>query len=389
MTKEQAYFLRVIKDFLGNEKTIPEKELNWTEIYEIAQKHQLGGIVFCQCKAFLPESVRPLFEKAYVACLFYYMAREEALQRISSTFQEAGIPYFIVKGDEVAKYYPAPALRTMGDQDIVIKGEDRQKANDIMLKLGYTKTTYWNNKEMGFSKDAIGIELHDHLIYEQIINRTPLEAFFENYWPYVKDGKLDVSFHFLYLLLHLRKHFMNSGVGFRMFIDLAVMSAKEPDLDWPWITARLDELDMLAFASCCFAFIREWFGIPSPLNEKRLDAGFYEDATAAVFANGVFGYDNKENNINEAVNVARQGGVPIISMTKRAVSFVFPSYSMMKNNENYHFIKGKAWLLPAAWIYRIYRAIQMVLGGRRNVLFHFSSSEELKKRDEFLKKWGL
>lgn len=389
MKKEQEYFLKILGNHLTNQRTDYMAGLDWTEILHYSKDHQLGGIVYYQCKSFIPRDVRPAFEKMYASDLYYYVVRKEAMKDISLALHASGISFYLVKGSIIDQYYPVPALRTMGDLDFVIHTDDRLKTCEIMQNLGFDKITYWDNKELGFTNQLIGVEIHDHLIYQQVINQPALEEFFENHWTYVRDGKLDNSFHFLYLLLHLRKHFLNTGIGFRMFMDLALMESKELSLNWQWIRDCLHELGLLEFATKCFAFINCWFGIPSPLEEKITDKEFYELATKTVFANGVFGFNNTENRINEAVNIARKGNNPQIQMMKRAVLQVFPPYSMMMNNEKYHFAKKKIWLLPAAWLYRIIRSIRMVLQGRRRVFFRFASKEQLKTRDGYLKKWGL
>ena len=39
------------------------------------------------------------------------------LEQIEKAFTEVQIPYYIVKGSEIARLYPVPALRSMGDTD--------------------------------------------------------------------------------------------------------------------------------------------------------------------------------------------------------------------------------------------------------------------------------
>ena len=61
--------------------------------------------------------------------------------------------------------YPVPAFRTMGDLDIVMSSEDRERAYEPMTQLGYQLKE--SGYERHYSKANISLELHDHLVYEQ------------------------------------------------------------------------------------------------------------------------------------------------------------------------------------------------------------------------------
>lgn len=137
------------------------------------------------------------------------------------------------------------------------------------------------------------------------------KAFFNDCWKYVEDGAVDPSFHFLFLLLHLRKHFINMGVGFRQFMDVAVLEREE--LNWPWIEKKLRELELWAFAEKVFALNEVWFGVAPPLGIEPVDQSFIGEATELILRNGVFGFDNKENKHNVAVNIVKSEGSSFIA----------------------------------------------------------------------------
>lgn len=146
------------------------------------------------------------------------------------------MPYFVIKGPEIAEYYPVPALRTMGDVDIVVK--DRSVAHEVMIKQGFTNITKLSDREWQYYKMNMEFELHDRLVYKELINMDLQEVFFNDFWKYVENNKIDLNFHFVFLIYHLKKHFMNSGVGFRQFVDLAVL-IKNAELNWDWIEITL------------------------------------------------------------------------------------------------------------------------------------------------------
>ena len=45
----------------------------------------------------------------------------------------------LMKGSVVQESYPVPALRSMGDIDIIIHTEDREKTDAVMQAEGYSR----------------------------------------------------------------------------------------------------------------------------------------------------------------------------------------------------------------------------------------------------------
>ena len=349
MTKEKSFFIQLITDHLTKSPTEPCGDMGWYEIFELAKLHQVEGIVFYQCKTFIPEEMRGLFESAYYSTLYNYSARQYALKQILSSLEEKGIPCFLIKGLEVSLYYPRPALRTMGDLDVVVHREDRPEVHKILLACGFKNISHLYDREWQYYKDSLEYELHDRLVYHEVVTQDEHEAFFNECWKYVHNGKLDASFHFLFLILHLRKHLLNEGVGFRQFIDVALMAQNEGGLDWDWIAL----------------------------------------ATESIFANGVFGFNNADNSKNAAVNAARKAKWRKLAMFKQVGEYILPSYESLRNHEKYSYLKGKPFLLPFTWIHRLFRNRTQFKIAKKNIDMHLASDQVISRRDDYLRNWGL
>lgn len=380
MTTEQFFFLSVLSDHLHRKLTAIPATLNWNEISSIAKSHQVEGIIYYQCK-------QPSLLPGYSSTLFYYTNREKTISALTKRLSDEGIEHFIIKGASVATYYPVPFLRTMGDTDLVVQRENRGRTNEIMLELGFQNQSCFDDREWVYYKGNMEFELHDYLVYTEDVNQDKHVAFFNDFWKYVHDGELDPNFHFLFLLLHLRKHLMNSGVGFRQFMDVAVMM--QQDLDWNWIAEQLRELELLDFCQTVMGLIKKWFDISAqvPFLTKEISEGFCEEATDAVFKNGVFGFDNVENNNNVVINANLSGKSGLVV----AIHRLFPSYKTLCTVPHYSFLRGKPWLLPVAWLYRIARTAAQ--GKTKNrmkfIADSFVDREKIEKRNEELKQWGL
>ena len=392
MNLEQSFFLKLLSDHLNRRLTnISSENIDWRLILHYAQIQQVEGIIFSQCKSFLPNDVRIQFQEKYSASLFYYANREYYVKAIIKSLKANQINFFIIKGFPVASLYPIPALRTMSDTDLVVQTKDRRRVNDILLSQGYINTSHRKNREWIYYKDKYELELHDRLIYNEAINSVIHEDFFGNAWDYVHNAVLDWNYHFLFLILHLRKHLMNCGVGFRQFLDIAVVTNNCRDLDWDWIEEKLVKLNLIDFSKIVFALNESWFDIKSPIHISTLDSTFYERVTEQVFNNGVFGFENEENKANVVINNARKSKNAKKYMFTTAFHTLFPSYSKMITVPEYSFLRGKGWLLPFVWIYRIIRGVKHSNFSRNVIIVKssFVSNETLEQREEYLRQWGL
>lgn len=391
MIEEHTIFIKLLSDHLAGKKSEDTANADWSILTSLAKAHQVEGIVFYQCKNYMPSEVYSLFERKFSSTVYYYKNRERVWQNVYHTLNDKGIPVLSIKGLEIANYYPVPSLRTMGDLDILVHLEDKEKAGDLLEQLGFIIKERNPYYDWQCSFNGLLFELHHNLLYQEAATRNAQAVFFNDYWNYEKDGRLDWSFHFLYLIAHLRKHLMNKGVGFRLFMDLAVVIQKVSTLDWLWIEEKLNELEMLRFAQTCFALINYWFGISAPIEYSDLDTHFLEETTEKILTNGVFGFQDRNNDINNTINQLNNNGrVVFISRIKLFWKMLFPSYHNMANCSHYKFIRDRAWLLPVAWVYRIYRMIMGKTTSANTIIQRIMTPKnEINKREAELKKWGL
>lgn len=397
MTNEQTFFLQILADHLNRRQTAPRENIDWATMLTFAQNHQVNGIIYYQCKRFLPDEVKKRLEKKYGSELFYYYRRLELYEQVKNAFSAAQIPFFTVKGLTVAQLYPFPALRTMGDCDIVVHTEDKEKAHAVLMELGFENEAKGGNEWVYF-KDKLEFELHDHLLYVETSNTEASRkltdaAAWQKAAP-TDDGtcyELDWSFHFLFLFLHLKKHFIHYGVGFRQFMDLAVVF-QHCELDWTWLQETLEELSLWSFFQICIALINRWFETASPFEPKQLDASFYEEAKEKIFANGVFGFDDVTNHESRRANdILWHRGPRWLARMKVLLGNVFPPYRVMRYVTFYAFVDRRPWLLPFAWIYRFFRSFRYRLTANGKALLNESMipNEIIDVRKEALAKWGL
>lgn len=403
MTAEQQFFIRLLADHIRQRPTCPEKDdLDWKKILHYTQEQALPGLVYVQTRGFFkdnPDAAPDVAEKlrsGFYSDIYLYANRNAELKEIAR--QCAGIPLVLIKGSVVQDYYPVPALRSMGDVDVVIHPEDRKKTDAVMLGEGYGKMVD-NHAVWTYEKDHIVFEIHDHMFYEYLANDVDYREYFDQVWNHVHllEGADNIfvpeeNFHFLYLITHLAKHITNKGMGFRAFLDFAFIVQKAGKrMDWQWIQAELEKLKLLQFTKTCVAFCQRWFDVQMPVETAGLDERFYAEVTAKMFNDGIFGLENEQNVAAHSAKEIRRSKEPYwLSAVKLTVHRLFPPYKDMQLVPWYRFVDGRPWLLPAAWVYRwFYTATHKFKESRDMLTEPYKKRTVIEKRQKMISNWGL
>ena len=402
MTNEQKYFLNILKQHLNHESSALHGGIDWDEMLAIAGRHNVEGIIYMQCRKFLPD--RTAFEKRYAAQIYYSKMREQMTTHLKKTL--AGNDFLLLKGAVVADLYPIPLLRTMGDVDVLIHPEERAAVHEKLLKAGFIleleSSSVWV-----YHYGASHVEVHDNLIHASL-GGDQARAYFENVWKYTKNGDLDWDFHFLFMIQHLKGHLVSSGVGFRQFMDIAIVTEKV-NLNWKWILEEAKKIGLERFVLTVLAMNQRWFGIVpkskvwnEEAGEKKMkadaftlklpqiDDDFYERATSKIFKDGVFGHENEENqNIDVSRVMMYEGGS--IHTAKRKLFFrqLFPQYYTMCRLPYCRYVRRSKLLLPAAWVHRIFYRFFNSRHRRGFIDRVFISGNDVKQRKDLLDEWGL
>ena len=381
LSQTQSLFLSILADHLNGRTTTLPSEYDEAELLKYARQQQCEGIVYCQTHL-------PSLHQAFAITTYCSVNRQKLLQKIHDVFAERNIPYILFKGTEVARLYPVPALRTMGDSDILVRLEDKKRAHEALLSVGVQGNASQDG-EWYYKCGNIHFELHHRLLYDEAVNLPKLKAWTDSVWEHssTEDGikySIEPEYNLVYLLIHLRKHLMNRGVGFRQFMDITVTARQELDRDK--VNGYLNELELTQFAVNCFSLCRRWFDVSLPMSAEISDE-FLVTATEKIFAGGVFGFadeNNKGNSINFQLQNRRRKDV--------FLGNIFMPYSHMRKLLGFSFLDGKPYLLPVAWAYRIVRIIKerRTKKAASNMFAPLTiSNVKISEREIYLKQWGL
>lgn len=372
------YFIQILKDFILEKESEDLENADWEHIGKYARLHQVEPI-------FYKQTHKQEFQKAFAAQAYFYINRCELIDELRAALKD--FEFVFVKGLEIAKYYPCPELRTMGDSDLLVHSYDKTAIHKMFIQLGYSFSDY-HEEESKYKKYSIEIEMHDKLLHILGDDENSFR-FFGQVWHYVHNGELDWNFHMIYLLKHLSRHMLTGGVGFRQFMDIAILTQKLT-LDWNWVEHELEKINLLRFSKTVFELNNIWFEVKPPIAVDELDSMFVKDATKRIYECGVFGHTSIDKDIVSIANNVKNGNKPFwVVKISFFLNHMFPSYNTMIQNEFCQYLRNRRLLLPVAWIHRWIRYSTNEKKKKKLLKNLLSSNKDIMQRNDYLSNWGL
>lgn len=394
MNKEYEIFINLISSYINNiyKKDINAIPINWVEIYKLAKLHGLGGLLYLSLtnsKLCDDAVIMDKFKQMFLILATKSMVQEATTLKLIDILNKNQIRHILFKGFVLKDYYPDKEVRTMGDIDIVIDEVNQQKVHDILISNGFVFDEFASHKDVrNYNKNNVCFEIHTSVVEENFLVGVD---FIEYYKDCFGKASLINSFtyefkpenHLIYLIVHMAKHFRDSGCGVRMVLDIALIIKKQCDsLNWDYLKAELEKLKLLRFAKTIFSLCLVWFGINSPFSVSDLDLSSVE---SYIMQGGIFGYENKNY---DAIRLNRNNE-NLIKRIVNLIGYIFPGYEHLKRR--YVWMENiPKYLLPIAWIkYWWFRGIENkenVFGRIKNAIV---SNDDAAFHNEMMKTVGL
>ena len=237
VSKQHQIFFDFLRFIVGSTKEIPDslKEVDWKELYAIAKKQCLVGVIFDGIKKLPAEHVG--MEKEL---LLQWMAESQMLEKtnvrlndaaiqVSEWFRKKGFRTCILKGQGNALMYPNPYSRTPGDIDIWVEGGDKRVISFVSSISPHEKACYHHIEFPSYK----GVEVEVHYRPSFLLcfwHNRKLQKYYER----VKEEQFShrvmlgeqgeiaiptVEFNLIFQLTHIYAHLMNEGIGLRQLLD--------------------------------------------------------------------------------------------------------------------------------------------------------------------------
>lgn len=383
MNREETLFITLLSDYINEKKTSVCGFFDFDILYKIAARHQLVPIIYYQIKRM--EGDIDKFKKDYFFQIYQYAQRNILNSELESCISE--YDYAFMKGKVVGSLYPTPELRTMVDTDVLIHEKDRQDIQTKLSQQGFVEKENYNGVWV-CSKNGLTFEIHESLI-EDKLEKKKYVKYFDKVWDYYSDHEIKWEYHLVYIIMHLRDHFIGRGVGIRQFMDVAVIT-KKLNLDWKWIETELDKINLLGFAKKVFYLNECWFDIASPFSTTDINEEFVGEATDLILSYGTFGNVREDTPGYWIVKYATEKNISFnAAKRKLRIALIFPSYKVMQSLPRYAYLRRNKILLPVAWIHRF--IIETSNGKRRETFIHrtFQHEDTSLKRLQIMEDWEL
>lgn len=343
MNHTQRGVLNLIRSALtGKPFPLPEAFV-LAEAEDLIVKHQIVGLAYegaVLCGIPKDDPVMLRFFQRYYQLTIRSNIQWSALQKVFAAFEENGIDYLPVKGSVLKAHYPKPALRAMGDADVLIRMEQYDAIRELMPQLGYTEDPPYYH-ELPWSSKALHLELHKSLIPEY---HTVEHAFFSNTWDqavHTGGHRWDQSPEdaFLFIFAHYAKHYRGGGIGIRQLVDIWVWMQAYSALDMVTVETGLHQLGFLEFYRNTLQMLQSWFS-DSPETERT---NFMTDY---IFSSGSWG-TRERHNISHALRNSKIAGSSRGGRWMLFWTALFPSLRVMQIW--YPFLKKYPWQMPVFW----------------------------------------
>ena len=237
MLKQQKIFFDFLRFCIGSAKEIPSslKEADWKELYRIAQKQCLVGILFDGIQKLPPAEVgvsKDLLLQWMLQCQMLEKANvrlNDAAIQVSEWFRKKGFRTCILKGQGNALLYPNGLHRTPGDIDIWVEGSDKRVISFVRSISPHEKACYHHIEFPSYK----GVEVEVHYRPSFLLcfwHNRKLQKYYER----VKEEQFShrvmlgeqgeiaiptVEFNLIFQLTHIYAHLMNEGIGLRQLLD--------------------------------------------------------------------------------------------------------------------------------------------------------------------------
>lgn len=368
--------LQIFVDGAAGKKTVLDKEVNPDELLNLAKEH---NIYYSVLEAMLisdivsdeehREAHKKTVKNIQLTSYFKHLKYAEILK----VFENNNIPYALLKGYSVARYYKNPYTRLSGDTDVLINKVDEKKALKILKEYGFElvelstsemKHSVLNHPELGV------MELHVALY-----NKKTQQLWFED------DGckwQVDLAFsklekipfddmyyytlppdeNIMFLFEHNVKHFISGGTSIRALMDFFLVYISDKKINHALFYDKVRKMNLEKLFHAMIATIERFMpfeGIDVPFYKNPGDE-FVDAILQDMYDGKWLGYGGDGgNDVSRDLFEKKRRSDLNETEDKNFLKQLFPPVRQLQNN--YKYSLRYPVLIPIAWTHRILRKI--------------------------------
>ncbi len=277
------------------------KKLNWQKVLTLARQNGIVTLFYYNLKKtgredLIPTKIRQEFEKSYFGISLQNICYFGELKKILLLLSSSGIEVVILKGMMLAhKVYANAALRPMADIDVLVKKQDVDQVENLLLGAGYMIGTGLNPRWYRehhhhlapFHNPRSGICLEVH--YDLLSPRKGIHLEINKVWQRAETERIDgIDTKILCaedMLTHLCLHlFVSTCVGrIKHLVDIAqLLGYVKEDIDWDMIEKEASENHYIDYIYYSLYNARHLLGARIDMQilnrfRRRSSKNFFED----------------------------------------------------------------------------------------------------------------
>lgn len=387
-------FLNLLCAYFQNQ-TVAEISPDLGALYDLTFKHNLVPIIYDVLRKnddFNPSSNK--FRETAINQIVMQQQRTEQFLNIYQKLLAANLKPLVIKGLICRQLYPQSDFRCSSDEDIWIKPEDFNTCFQVLTDNNFRCTNkqlitddFLNTVQtINFTNNILTIEVH----INPFGTSDNLHKQMNNYFKNVFDDSISIEIenqtiytlnptnHYLFLIIHLYKHFISAGVGIRQVLDILIFYQHyQKDIDNNKIKTILKDLHINNLYDAIMQIGKKYLGfnlIPNNQTIKNIDK-----LTDNLIENGCFGTSNLNQVYSyfyPTISTRNQDS----SAIKNIVTILFPPVKQL--SMRYPKLKEKPSLYLWFALKRIYNFLKKIITGKLNPFKIYSLG---KKRTKILK----
>ena len=350
MKNTDSVMITIAKCFLEG-KTLPEGLLEGFDdsfllsLFKAADRHETAPILsemLYKSNAFGDNSeAAKRFKQSQLEAFYRFSKQQIEIENMSAVLSQEKIPFIMLKGSVIRRFYPDAYFRTSCDIDVLVQPSVVENAIVLLTeKLGYSLVGRGFHDVQLVSPSGVHVELHFSLIEDD--KMPSVAAVLGAVWDTAKATdfgfEMTNEMFLFYHIAHMAKHFLIGGCGIRTFIDLWLINKNMP-CDFATLEKMLKDAGLLEFYKASVSLSETWFSNKEP---TELDKKMEE----YIITGGVYGSAKNTASVRKAKGKGR---------TALFFGMLFyPSEILKKENP---VLNKHPWLIPFYQVKRWFRVL--------------------------------
>lgn len=374
MAKTQGdNFIKVLQASYGEQHPLANPD--WDEMAELAKIHTVTALFFVGASrydSFSQWEGREKLQRKTIASVGAQAMRTQQFLQLYGMLLEEGLHPLVLKGIICRQLYgPLADYRPSCDEDLYLPPEELERCCQVLKQQGWQLASEEASLEVADRLQEIAfehpghqlrLELHPTLFGTDDQKHQRRTQYFEGIMQRAVQIEVEgtdlytlgYTDHYVYLFLHLAKHFASSGVGIRQILDLMLFArAYEEQIDWPEVLQAVQTFSSPGlYADVATIGTKLGFLLTCPFQTVQPEK-LLEDSLAG----GVYGHDREGKGRGTVLSNAMQ----YPTVLGRVQRLLFPTVTQLQ--EGRPWLLKRPWLLPVAWGQR---ALLLFRDGKRS-----------------------